>query len=249
MERGFSDISAKGYRKMITALPKVRDGLSVTELGNELIVFDTATSNAHCLDKIGSAVFLACRDGESTDSLEQKLGADYSAETVEVALAQLEELSLLEKSSEGITRRQALEAVGVAVLGVVVASVTAPSPVAAQSCVRCRLDGTTFRPCDCTTCGQICSQASLPIGIPCANQKPKGSCASSARCCFEYVKSPDGNCRNEGYGVYGCRSNTPYADNCNTARSAAAVNQSYYCCCCPESSDPVYNCKTGNLCL
>ena len=233
-------------------LPKIRTGLNVTELGSELIVFDSATSNAHCLDKVGGAVFLACRDGDSLESLEEKLGADYSEEAIQIALAQLEELSLLENSSEGVTRRQALEAMGVAVLGVVVASVAAPSPVAAQSCVRCRLDPVTKLPCDCSTCGQPCSLATS--SDPCGTGRVKGPCSpiENSVCCFEYIRSgatpPAGQpqCFNERLGDYGCRDvadGFSFKLNCMDARVSSPTNR-YYCCCCSPTGPLNRNCPT-----
>ncbi len=252
MESALSVCSAKGYKQMTTALPKVRNGLSVTDLGNELIVFDTATSNAHCLDKVGSVVFLACRDGENIDSLEQKLGADYSAESVEIALAQLEELSLLEKSPEGVTRRQALETMGVAALGVVVASVAAPTPAAAQSCDTCRthFSGGRFVPCDCSGCGQPCSDKNA-TGLDCApSNSDKGPCSPTFVCAFEFVfrsASTTGCVQDNGLG-YACRNVDGffYDANCATARAAllaangnnpnAANGKPYYCCSCPGAA-------------
>lgn len=237
-------------------LPQIRSGLNVTELGNELIVFDSTTSNAHCLDKIGGAVFLACRDGESIETLEQKLGTEYSEETVQVALAQLEELSLLEESSGGVDRRKFLTVVGAGVAGVVVASVAAPSPVAAQSCHKCRLDPSTKIPCDCSTCGQSCSLANNdPVNGTACNSKPKGACEAVPGlfvCCFEYIRTaanpPAGepNCFFEGFGDYGCRpvnDGTSFQTNCTNARASAATAL-YYCCCCSTNAPANRNCNS-----
>lgn len=230
-------------------LPLVKSGLSVTELGSELIVFDSATSSAHCLDKVGGMVFLACRDAEGYDSLEQRLGLDFSRDIVQSALGQLEELGLLERQSDGVGRRQFLSALGVGAAGIVVASVAAPAPVAAQSCDRCRLDPMGV-PCDCSTCGQPCSIKTVSAGTPCS-ERTKGPCGSAtAKCNFEYQRV-DGaeffepgkpSCFLEGTGDYRCRTNTPYSFDCTTARALVPDGDTYYCCCCDPAGDPTRNC-------
>ena len=48
------------------ARPQARqDGLIVEEIGDELVVFDQTTDEAHCVDRVASVVWRCC-DGEYT---------------------------------------------------------------------------------------------------------------------------------------------------------------------------------------
>ena len=217
-------------------LPAVKSGLNVTDLGSELIVFDSATSNAHCLDKVGGAVFVSCKDNEGLDGLEKRRGSDFSEGSVQAALQQLTELGLLEEEQGGVDRRRFLSAVGSGVAGVVVASVAAPSPVAATSCNRCRLSA-SGAPCNCADCAQPCSYQG-GLENPCGSGPVKGACGFQSVCCFEFIKSTADNsvsCATEGFGTYGCRDvlgDPRYNPDCATARAGVNIGQRYYCCTC-----------------
>lgn len=204
--------------------PKLKEGLTHTEIGDELIVFDPSTETAHCLSALGKAVFLACLNGTL---------ADEQSPAQQEALNELASKGLLQPETDsGLDRRKFLTAAATAAVAIT-ASVVAPKPVAALSCKLCDLDASGF-PVDCTTCGQ-----------PCVDSFP-ATCTGNQVCCYEFKRrvlnnpAPAGNgslClgtgQREAFGQYACR---PVVANfnfdCNTQRALVADTALYYCCCC-----------------
>jgi len=223
-------------------LPLLRNDLNVNEIDSELIVFDPLTSNAHCLNTLGARVFLACRANSDGAELRQQ----FSEDEIEATLKELDTLGFFATTSEGMGRRKFLERVGIGVASVVVASVAAPRPAAAASCVRCRLDAVTKHPCECATCGQPCSIAASPDCV----SPTSGPCLGGGSiCCFEYLKSgsapPNGEpvCFNENLGDYGCRPvASTFSFSCSDARNLVADFALYYCCCCSVNGPLNRNC-------
>lgn len=225
-------------------LPSVRGDLGVTRLESELIVFDPVSAKAHCLNSLGARLFTACQEGTPLEQLREELSEDE----IEAALAELENLGFLVEDSQSVGRRQFLEKVGVGLASVVVASVAAPKPAAAASCVRCRLDTVTKFPCDCATCGQPCS---FSAAVSCTDPASGPCLGGGAICCFEYLRSgaapPPGEplCFNENLGDYGCRPvAATFSTNCSTARNIVADGLLYYCCCCSTNGPLNRNCPT-----
>ncbi|MBT9585593.1 PqqD family protein [bacterium] len=223
-------------------LPAIRSDLGVTLLESELIVFDPVSSKAHCLNSVGARMFVACQAGTSVEDVRGEL----SSEEIDAALAELEGMGFLVEDSQSLGRRRFLERVGVGLASVVVASVAAPKPAAAASCVRCRLDTVTKFPCSCATCGQPCS---IAAAVSCADPVSGPCLGGGSICCFEYLKSgaapPVGEpaCFNENLGDYGCRPVAPtFSSNCETARGLVANFQLYYCCCCSINGPLNRNC-------
>jgi hypothetical protein len=237
-------------------LPKIVSHAVVTEVANELLVYDAKTQTAHCLGEIGLIVFKSCQQNstreEAIDAL-RALSLSEPEAVLEETLSLLTEKNLLvDSESKGFDRRRFLAAAGVAVALPVVASVLAPLPSQAVSCVDCQVDG-TLQPLSCATCGNNC---------------PAGGCAGTSRCCFEYrINSNNpigaGACNGtsggaggqEGIGIYSCRAvpgGSVFSNLCDTARdltitnnfggSLAAANTAlYYCCRCP-GSNPIFTC-------
>ncbi len=91
-------------------LPAARsEGLLVEEIGDETVVYDTGSGQAHCLTSVAAAVFAHCDGTRSVDELatlsSSKLGEPVDAERVDAALVQLEEIALLAPLPEGVSRR------------------------------------------------------------------------------------------------------------------------------------------------
>ena len=219
----------------MSQLPRLREDLGITPLEGEVIVFDPSTTQAHCFNALGAKVFLACQQGLSFEQLE----AECTPSEVEGVLAEFSNLGLLKpeatesEDSGDVSRRRFLEAVGAGVASVVVASVAAPRPAAAASCVNCRRVALFGSPCECSTCGLQCASGATNCSGP-----GSGPCAvGSPVCCFEYRRNPVNDaaanpCLTEGTGVYDCRIQPNFAVDCNTARNLVAANQNYYCCSC-----------------
>jgi hypothetical protein len=172
--------------------PRAREkDLVVEELGDELLVYDLETSSAHCLGATASRVWRAC-DGESdVAALGATLGLE--AETVEAALVQLQECSLLDTSAPaGITRRElhfkvakvgAVAAAAPFIVSLAVPAVAAATPTVEEcragftgGCGDCKLKGCcccgpgggSTKDCVPTaTCGKI-AYPLAPIGSECS---------------------------------------------------------------------------------
>jgi hypothetical protein len=134
--------------------------LAVEELGDEVLVYDLSTDEAHCLGATAARVWRAC-DGDTTvEALERTLG--LTADDVTKALEELERCSLLAAPPAGITRRELnlkVTKVGAAaaalpfIVSVAVPAIAAATPTVAQcragftsGCGSCSLKG-------CCCCG------------------------------------------------------------------------------------------------
>lgn len=126
MSRGTDDNFAKARA----------DGLVTERVGDELVVYDSQTSEAHCLHPLAAAVFTAA-DGHSSPAaiaanVSAQLGDRFEVEHIEMALAELEDRGLVSVPvASGISRRSFMQrsaAVGgVAFAGTMITSVVAPA--------------------------------------------------------------------------------------------------------------------------
>jgi len=98
------------------------EGILTQEVGEELIVFDTATQQAHRLNGPAALVFQHCDGHTSLAQLAELVG---DAGSVELALAQLQGAGLL--ASPAVARRSRTKAL----LTPVVETLLAPTPAAA----------------------------------------------------------------------------------------------------------------------
>jgi hypothetical protein len=152
--------------------PEARtNGVLAEQVGDETVVYDAESSEAHCLRPIAAAVFARCDGRTSIGSLPELVGSDLgeevSVEMVHDALSQLEERGLLlasESADGSVSRRQMLRrtavAGGAAMAAPLIASIIAPTPALAwQSCSTsygcrnnndCPTVGSTK--CECTPC-------------------------------------------------------------------------------------------------
>jgi hypothetical protein len=124
-------------------LPVAReDGLLVEPVGEETVVYDTKTREAHCLSPLSAVVFANC-DGDTTIDQLASLASERLGQPVEVAgvldaLAQLEERELMAvpaKRRGDLTRREMLRksaaVAGGAAMAPLITSVSAPPAIAA----------------------------------------------------------------------------------------------------------------------
>jgi hypothetical protein len=126
--------------------PRARsEGLLVEHIGDETVLFDTATKQAHCLSPLAAAVFAAADGGTHVEQLADvvgdTVGEPVSVEQVEDALAQLEELALLVAPPVGLTRRTMMRRTAVltaaATATPLVTSVVTPAYGAATRVANC----------------------------------------------------------------------------------------------------------------
>jgi hypothetical protein len=154
--------------------PRVRkQGLVVTELPNELLVYDLERHKAHCLNPTAALVFKQCDGRKSVEQVARTLGKELDVAADErlvwLSLDRLARANLLEArptpplAAERYSRRELVRRVGLAAATLpVVATVLAPSPAEAivSGCVA-----------DCT--GQ-------PFGTPCYAVDPDSGCLDCA---------------------------------------------------------------------
>lgn len=132
---------------MIDRLPKARQsGIVVQEMPGEVLIYDTKTNKAHCLNETAAAVWRRCDGNTKVEDLALELGSGHSglqvpAELIFLAVDQLSDKGLLETKLEGSvrseSRRDALKKIGMtAVVALpIIASLAAPkSALAATSC-------------------------------------------------------------------------------------------------------------------
>ena len=129
-------------KRSANGCPEARsDGLLTEAVGDELVIFDTETNEAHALKPLAAAVFAAC-DGstpatELAAHVSAKLGRVVDVAEVDAAVVELEETGLLVDSEgvSGISRRRMLQVSGVAAAGVLVTSAIVPAYAAASTTV------------------------------------------------------------------------------------------------------------------
>jgi hypothetical protein len=158
--------------------PRARsEGLVVTELPDELLVYDRERHQAHCLNPTAALVFKHCDGRRSVEQiarmLRRELDAPADERLVWLSLERLEKAHLLEErpvAPEAVGRRELVRRLGrAAVILPVVATVLAPTPAEAltSGCVA-----------DCT--GQ-------PVGTPCwcidaSLECPTNTCDGAGNC-------------------------------------------------------------------
>jgi hypothetical protein len=155
--------------------PRARAGsLIVRSIGDETVVYDRTTHQAHCLNDVARFVLDRC-DGQTPPreiarALRDRRAGVGTAEATrvgEAALVQLDQADLIEgrpaTDSRGAgrarSRRATIRALGAASLAPLVLSLTTPTPAEAQTC--------RDRPC--TTSRLCCPEA------PCCRSQGPGN--------------------------------------------------------------------------
>jgi hypothetical protein len=113
--------------------------LLVEEVGNETVVYDVETKEAHALSPVAAAVFAGSDGRRSLAELaafaSDRVGAPVTDDEVWDALVELERCNLLEPPTGGISRRGFVRAgVAIAASAPLVTSLAMPSIASAASC-------------------------------------------------------------------------------------------------------------------
>jgi len=155
--------------------PQARhEGLVIRELPEELLVYDSETHEAHCLNETAALVWKQCNGRTSVSEIAAKLSAAVGTviedDVVWLALEDLWKRDLLvgepAPADEGTMSRSQLlrrSAIAAAVAVPVVVSVVAPKAAHAATC--------------------------LPVGMQCSNQTP--ACCPPATCSSGVCQQPD----------------------------------------------------------
>jgi Coenzyme PQQ synthesis protein D (PqqD) len=144
------------------SLPLARkDQLIIKNLHDEVLVYDLKRNKAHCLNQPAAAIWHLCDGRNSPSEIATKLGQQTERKVDEdfvwLALDQLDRDYLLTQrlawsSTESrVSRREAIRRIGLgaAIVLPIVASITAPTPAQAATCLA--------RNQPCTTSAQCCS--------------------------------------------------------------------------------------------
>jgi hypothetical protein len=159
----FSDKhGSKASVRMAAPLARA-DGLVVEDFGDEVLVYDQTTDQAHCLTREAAMVWRVCDGRTSTSELATALA--LTTDKIAAAVEQLDAAGLLEAGPvSGMTRREATVRMakvgGAAAAAPLIYSIMAPTPALAASQAFCLALGacsTSVNGCDaCYKAGCVC---------------------------------------------------------------------------------------------
>ncbi len=144
-----------------------REGLLIETLPDEVLVYDLVRKKAHCLNQTAALIWKHC-DGktsieEMANTLQKQSSANFDEDAVWYGLKQLGKARLLDgdftRPSEelGLSRRELVKRIGLAVSVPLVISVLAPNASAVLSCVgQACPGGTCPSPCTCNMSTHLC---------------------------------------------------------------------------------------------
>jgi hypothetical protein len=197
------------------------DGLLIQPVGDELVVYDLESKEAHCLKELAAFVFTSVDGtatvGEIAASAGTQLSAAVSAEQVADAVAQLEDAKLLEgppllvlDGDDGVSRREMMRRVGYAGAAATVSTGMIMSIAAPTAMAAC-----TGQPAGCN-----CNRA-IPGGFVhdnqlcqsghCCGSGPKDAC--NVGCCSD-TQNGAGDCQCQGSATCPSLPNPPIASAC-----------------------------------
>ncbi len=152
-----------------------KEGLVIQEMPDEVLVFDTETNKAHCLNETAAFVWKSCNGTNSvadiTQSFGNQSGKPVDENLVWLAIDQLNENNLLAENLQanfnGQSRREVIKKIGLAAVIAlpIVSSLVAPSAALAVACT-----GNPNSPCTGNNnvvgrcCGGNCCEGQ---GFPC----------------------------------------------------------------------------------
>ncbi len=122
-----------------------KTGLVIQEVPEEVLVFDTETNKAHCLNKSAALVWQSCDGSRNVSEIASHVGTlsgeNVTDDFVWLAIDQLNTNDLLEKQIEakftGISRRDVIKRIGLTsmvALPVIASLVAPPTALAVGSC-------------------------------------------------------------------------------------------------------------------
>ncbi len=152
-------------------------GLVSRQVGDELLVYDLERQQAHALNAVAAAVWRMCDGARTVPEIAAAVrdrGPAVPEAAVRYALGALSRARLLATpvATDGLTRRELVRRLGTAAALPLVASIVAPTPAAAQSCVRQGSDVVCQVNAECCPC---------PPGLaPVCVNPPDGACSCQA---------------------------------------------------------------------
>lgn len=194
------------------------DELVVEQVGDEVLIYDQRTHDAHCLSAAAGQVWHACDGRTPREQLAGRLG--LGAGTIEHALEELDRCRLLDGASEpGLTRRQVtsrfVKAGAAAAAAPLIYSIVSPVPAAAQSVNQCFMAGSNCgsNPNGCLSVpGCCCCHGS---SLPMCSSDPQHCCLPAATC-----TSTGGHCSSGGTAT----STAAHSAQSQSTRSSAGTS-------------------------
>jgi hypothetical protein len=182
-------------RKRNESFPEARtERLIVEQVGDETVVFDEESGQAHGLSPLASAVFAGSDGGTSVTQLAEfasvRLGETVDVDQVQEALVQLDELGLMAVAPKVISRRALLRktaagaAVGAAFSAPLITSILTPAyaqTTPGQDCPRamCASQGAGDDFCN---CANTCPGCPDPNNSDCKCPGDNGLLVDSCEC-------------------------------------------------------------------
>jgi len=168
------------HSEMNAIVPRARkESLVITEIPDEVLVYDLKNNEAHCLNRPAAVVWANC-DGQKTitqvsQALERELGSPANHESVWMAIDLLREHDLLLDPVNKVahklrfSRRNAIRAIALAGLALpIVTSIVAPGPAQAAS---------GLPPGACCQSGSECTSGSCGQDQPLCPTPPHKACS------------------------------------------------------------------------
>ncbi len=166
--------------EMNAIVPRARkESLVITEIPDEVLVYDLKNDKAHCLNRPAAVVWANC-DGKKTiaqvsQALECELGSPVNDETVWIAIDSLARHGLLHDPINKVahkprfSRRNAIRAIALAGLAIpIITSIVAPGPAQAAS---------GLPPGACCQTGAECASGSCSQDAPACPNPPHKACS------------------------------------------------------------------------
>jgi len=208
--------------KTASTVPAARsDGLLVQTLGDETVIYDAESKQAHCLKPLAAIVF-DCSNGQATVGdiarvAEERLGHDVVDADVADAVGQLESVGLLQTAlvvragnglvagnGRGVSRREMLRRVGFAGAAAasgtsLVTSIVAPNAIAASG-IPAGCSGCTGNPtcgsghCCQSNAGKSCNQSCCATANNSCHITGCACTIGGASCLLRNCGQGEGNC-------------------------------------------------------
>ncbi len=155
-----------------------KEGLVIQEMPDEVLVFDTETNKAHCLNETAAFVWKACNGTNSvadiTQSFGNQSGNPVDENLVWLAIDQLNENNLLAENLRadfnGQSRREVIKKIGLAAVIAlpIVSSLVAPTAALAVTCSGAQGGMCVGNGNPGICCGGNCCEG-IAQGVPCGS--------------------------------------------------------------------------------
>lgn len=191
-------------------LPRARNTeIMVSDLGDELLIYDHVANKAFCLNETLKIVYQAC-DGKTTFDELKKENKKLIDEVILLSLDKLRQSNLLgEDFSTDVSRRSLLAKAAYSAIALpVIVNLIAPSAASAASCLAGGSSCSVFNP------GSCCSGTCLDNG---GNPICDNTCTAGGGSCdvFNPGTCCSGICNNSGGGSICAPTCTPAGGSCN----------------------------------